>query len=352
MGLRQDGSLLRWVWEANRGSPVRKNATFLLGSDGNLILAESDGKIVWQTNTANKDVVGFAILSDGNMVLRDSKGNFVWQSFDSPTDTLLIGQTLRVNGGPLKLVSRDSITNNVNGVYSFVIEHKRLALYYKNSMPYWSSSFPKSNRANVNLVNATLQVRNSEYEENKFNALECYMTNVESFEQPSLRFGTLRYDSSLSYLRLGIDGNLRFYTYRVNVRGNAWALLFTLFDKGVSSNGADDPVDECQLPNRCGKFGLCAESQRVGCPTPNGVFEWSKDCDVKLPSCNATSFKYYELNGVDHLTVKNTPGSLGYFYHTDSARCCIVNELKTLTRVGNSTYLIWRTSKHPSSNHW
>ncbi|GJU09921.1 epidermis-specific secreted glycoprotein EP1-like protein [Tanacetum coccineum] len=359
MGTRRDGSLMRWVWEANRGSPVRENATFSLGSDGNLILAESTGQIVWQTNTANKGVVGFAIESDGNIVLKDSSGNFVWQSFDSPTDTLLVGQSLRINGGPLKLVSRDSITNNVNGAYSFVIEPKRLALYYKNSMRYWSSTFPELNRANVTLVNATLRIAETDYEENNFHTLWCRLENARDFEQPYLSLGTIRYNSSLSYLRLGIDGNLRLYTYRANVRGNAWALLFTLFDRGVrTSTGADDPVDECQLPSRCGKFGLCEESQCIGCPTPNGVFAWSKDCDVKLPSCNASSFKYYELKGVDHFTVKYTSGTkssldscknkctkdckcMGYFYHTDGSKCWTVNELKTLTRTGNSTNLAY-----------
>ncbi|PWA55811.1 hypothetical protein CTI12_AA425740 [Artemisia annua] len=361
MGTTRDESLMRWVWEANRGSPVRENATFSLGSDGNLILAESTGQIVWQTNTANKGVVGFAIESNGNIVLKDSSGNFVWQSFDSPTDTLLVGQTLRVNGGPFKLVSRDSITNNVNGAYSFVIEPKRLALYYKNSMRYWSSTFPGLNRANATLVNATLQIAEAEYEENNFHVLQCIIENARQFfDRPILAFGRFQYNSSLSYLRLGIDGNLRLYTYRRGVRGDAWALLFTMFDGDAkTSRASDDPVDECQLPSRCGKFGLCEESQCVGCPTPNGVLAWSKDCDYKLPSCNANSFKYYELKGVDHFTVKYTSGTgrtgidncknrctkdckcLGYFYHTDTARCWTVNELKTLTRVGNSTNLAY-----------
>ncbi|KAI7743694.1 hypothetical protein M8C21_014960 [Ambrosia artemisiifolia] len=275
MGAVRTQTVLPWVWEANRGKPVRENATFSLGSDGNLILAEANGQIVWQTNTANKGVVGFAILSDGNMVLRDSKGNFVWQSFDSPTDTLLIGQSLRVKGGPYKLVSRESETNNVDGVYSFVIEPKRLALLY---------------------------------------------------------------------------------TYRANVRGGAtWSLLNTLFDKRENDNGMIFE-DECQLPNRCGKFGLCEDSQCVGCPTPNGVFAWSKDCDTKPPGCNASGFKYYELKGVNHFTIKYTGGNgpmkrsdceskctkdckcMGYFYHTDRSRCWIAYELKTLSRVANSTH--------------
>ncbi|KAJ7948744.1 Epidermis-specific secreted EP1-like glycoprotein [Quillaja saponaria] len=91
MGLTRSESLFRWVWEANRGNPVGENATFSFGTDGNLVLADADGRIAWQTNTANKGVVAFRLLSNGNMVLLDSKGKFVWQSFDHPTDTLLVG---------------------------------------------------------------------------------------------------------------------------------------------------------------------------------------------------------------------------------------------------------------------
>ncbi|KAK9056915.1 hypothetical protein SSX86_024280 [Deinandra increscens subsp. villosa] len=358
MGTRRDGTVMPWVWEANRGKPVSENATFSLLSDGTLVLAEASGQIAWQTNTANKDVVGFAILSDGNVVLRDSKGNFVWQSFDSPTDTLLVGQTLSVRGGPFKLVSRESITNNVNGVYSLVIEPKRLALYYKNNMRYWSSTFPELERKNVTIINATLVVAESEYEENNFHALRCNLQNGKLFEFPDLGLGQVRYNSSLSYLRLGIDGNLRLYTYRANVRGNAWSLLFTLFDRREDEFRMDFE-DECQLPNRCGKFGLCEDSQCVGCPKPDGVLAWSKDCDTKSPGCEASGFKYYELKGVDHFTVKYTGGNgpmkrseceskctkdckcMGYFYRTDKSRCWIAYELKTLTRVGNSTHFAY-----------
>ncbi|KAL9438146.1 hypothetical protein AB3S75_023917 [Citrus x aurantiifolia] len=88
LGVQRNEPNYRWVWEANRGKPVRENATFSLGTDRNLVLAEAAGTVVWQSNTANKGVVGFKLLPNGNMVLHDSKGNFIWQSFDYPTDTL------------------------------------------------------------------------------------------------------------------------------------------------------------------------------------------------------------------------------------------------------------------------
>lgn len=90
---------MRWVWDANRGNPVRENATLTFSPDGNLVLADVDGKVTWQTNTANKGVVGLNVLSNGNLVLYDNKGKYIWQSFDHPTDTLLVGQTLQAVGG-------------------------------------------------------------------------------------------------------------------------------------------------------------------------------------------------------------------------------------------------------------
>ncbi|KAK3220269.1 hypothetical protein Dsin_014239 [Dipteronia sinensis] len=121
MGLRRSESQLRWVWEFNRGKPVRENATFALGTNGNLVLTEADGSIVWQSNTTKKGVVGFDLLPNGNMVLYDSKGHFVWQSFDYPTDTLLVDQALRA-GGVHKLTSRKSEKENVNGALSWSLE--------------------------------------------------------------------------------------------------------------------------------------------------------------------------------------------------------------------------------------
>ncbi|MBA0695483.1 hypothetical protein Goari_002108, partial [Gossypium aridum] len=130
MGSPRSESIVRWVWEANRGRLVRENATLTFGSDGNLVLADADGTVTWQTATANKGVVGLKIIPNGNLVLYDKKGKFIWQSFDHPTDTLLVGQTLRSNG-PNKLVSRMSIADGTEGPYRFVMEQRFLKMYYK-----------------------------------------------------------------------------------------------------------------------------------------------------------------------------------------------------------------------------
>ncbi|KAL8205447.1 hypothetical protein R6Q57_008998 [Mikania cordata] len=355
MGTVRSESLMRWVWEANRGNPVKENATLKFGTDGNLVLADANGRVVWQTNTANKGVVGFQVLPTGNMVLHDGKGKFIWQSFDSPTDTLLVGQTLRA-GGPSKLVSRLSAEKNADGPYSLVLEPKGLAMYYKSPnsarpMVYWTSSewftIDKGSLTNLTLTS------NPDTDEGflYYLTFDYFTTNPTTVSNRNMAFS--RYNNTLSYLRLEINGNLRFYTYSPNVQGAAWELVYTFLDR-------DSMEGECQLPSRCGKFGLCEDNQCVACPTPNGLSGWSKDCDVKkVTSCKASDFGYYKLQGVDHFMIKYTRGDgptkqtdceskctkdckcMGYFYHTDGSRCWIAYDLKTLTRVGNSTHLAY-----------
>ncbi|CAN6690920.1 unnamed protein product [Malus baccata var. baccata] len=286
MGLRRSESLFRWVWEANRGNPVGENATLTFGTNGNLVLAHANGKVAWQTNTANKGVVGFKLLPNGNMVLHNSKGKFIWQSFDYPTNTLLMGQSLRV-GAVSKLVSRAVEKENKDGPYSLVMEPKGLALYYKSN---------------------TLQNRNS----------TSHFLN-------GLLFRTHW---------LGIDGNVKFYTYNDKVDIGAWEVTFALFDRDNSIRET-----ECQLPERCRTFSLCEDSQCVTCPSFKGLLGWSKSCaPEKLTSCDAKSFHYYKVEGVDHFSSKYTSGAA--MKENDCAKkCWIAYDLKTLTKVANSTHV-------------
>ncbi|CAN4104480.1 unnamed protein product [Withania somnifera] len=96
------------VWSANRNHPLKANATLQLGQDGNLVLADSDGTLVWSTNTADKSVSGLNMTETGNLVLFDKDNRTIWQSFDHPTDAMLPGQTM-VNGQ--KLIASVSATN-------------------------------------------------------------------------------------------------------------------------------------------------------------------------------------------------------------------------------------------------
>ncbi|XP_059662719.1 epidermis-specific secreted glycoprotein EP1-like [Cornus florida] len=352
MGLTRSESLFRWVWEANRGNPVRENATLTFGSDGNLVLADADGRIAWHTGTANKGVVGFKLLSNGNIVLYDSNNKFIWHSFDHPTDTLLVGQSLKAKG-PTKLVSRASASNNVNGAYSLVLEPKWLALNYKSmNSPKPMLYFTSSGLFTVSQGSLEYVTFNSEPDSgNAYYLLFDYKVSGSS-STGNRYLARPKYNATLSFLRLGIDGNIKFYTYNDKVDIGAWEVTYTLFDRESNHES------ECQLPERCGKFGLCEDNQCVGCPKPNGLVGWSKDCEaVKVTSCGVNDFYYYKIVGVEHFMSKYTKGDgpmkengcsnkctkdckcLGYFYHQDTSLCWIAYDLKTLTKVANSTHL-------------
>ncbi|XP_004294118.1 PREDICTED: epidermis-specific secreted glycoprotein EP1-like [Fragaria vesca subsp. vesca] len=354
MGLKKSESYYRWVWEANRGNPVGENATFSLGTNGNIVLADGDGRVAWQSNTANKGAVRFKLLRNGNMVLYNSKGKSVWQSFDSPTDTLVASQSLGA-GTVSKLVSRASETENKDGPYSLVVEPKGLAMYYnsKNSpkpLLYYRSSKWISVPKGSSLRHITLNAAPVEGGHAYDLTLEFLVGN--STSGGNLILARPKYNSTSTCLRLGIDGNLNLYTYYDKARYGAWETTFTLFDKesGVSENG-------CQLPEQCGKFGLCESNQCVGCPSSKGVLGWSESCEPeKLSSCGSKSFSYYKIEGVDHFLSKYTSGEalkepdcsnkcaldckcLGFFYNRDESRCWIAYELKTLTKVDKPSHV-------------
>ncbi|XP_059662718.1 epidermis-specific secreted glycoprotein EP1-like [Cornus florida] len=354
MGTLRSYSVLRWVWEANRANPVREKATLTFGSDGNLVLADANGRIAWQTGTANKGVVGLKLLPNGNMVLHDSRDKFIWQSFDYPTDTLLVGQSL-TSRGPTKLVSRASAAGNSNGPYSLVLEPKWVAMYYKSI----NSPTPMVYFTTLKLFSLT----SHSFAYVKFSCVPDYGDTyflqfdfkVSDGGLGSSNWARPNYNATLSFVRLEMDGNLKFYTYNAKVDNRAWEVTSTLFDKHSIIES------ECQLPERCGRFGLCADNQCFACPKPNGLVGWTKDCEPeKVTSCGVNDFYYYKIVGVDHfMSTKYTKGDgpmkendcsnkctkdcmcLGFFYHQDTSMCWIAYDLKTLSKVANSKHLAY-----------
>ncbi|XP_077249570.1 epidermis-specific secreted glycoprotein EP1-like [Tasmannia lanceolata] len=352
MGTQRSESVQHWVWEANRANPVHENATLTFGRDGNLVLADPDGQVVWQTGTANQGVVGFELLPNGNMVLHDRRHRLVWQSFDHPTDTLLVGQVLR-QGGPSKLVSRASDSYGSEGPYSLVLEPNRLALYLKNSksskpLLYNSDLLEVSEGplANVIFSSAPETLEGYAYE------LRLGYTVANSSMSGTSILSRPKYNTTLSFLRLEMDGNVKIYTYNNNVDWGAWEVTFTLFSR-------DGTVTECRLPSRCGSFGLCEENQCVACPRPQGLLEWSTRCSPpNLPPCKGmANVDYYKVAGADHFMNPDEEGQgpmklvqcrekcskdcecVGFFYRETSSKCLLVPVLSTLIKVSDSSHL-------------
>ncbi|KAJ0256617.1 Bulb-type lectin domain-containing protein [Hirschfeldia incana] len=364
VGSRRDLDYPRWIWDANRNNPVGDNSTLSFGRDGNLVLAELDGQVKWQTNTANKGVTGFEILPNGNMVLHDKNGKFIWQSFDYPTDTLLVGQSLKLNGVN-KLVSRTSDKDGSDGPYSMVLGNKGLIMYVnKSGQPLAYGGWPNEDYRGT----VTFAVRREFDNLTEPSAFELLLepapqptttTNRRLLQsRPSDILSKINYNGTISYLRLGSDGSLKAFSYFPPATYMEWEESFAFFSRNF--------VRQCGLPSFCGDFGYCSRGMCVGCPTPKGLFAWSETCSAPKTTefCGGRKkgkmVNYFKIVGVEHFNgpyVNDGQGPvsvneckakcdrdckcLGYFYKEKDKKCLVAPLLGTLIKVANTSSIAY-----------
>ncbi|TMW86377.1 hypothetical protein EJD97_021479 [Solanum chilense] len=86
-----DGPENSFVWVANRDKPIfGKNGVFTIEKNGNLVVKNGHGDSMWTSNVEAINNNCTALLSDyGNLVLFNSNNKVLWQSFQHPTDTFL-----------------------------------------------------------------------------------------------------------------------------------------------------------------------------------------------------------------------------------------------------------------------
>ena len=117
------------VWVANRDAPVGNSSGVLNVTDeGNLVILDGTGTIVWSSNTsttAKKPVV--QLLDSGNLAVKEQSNpqNLLWESFDLPGDTLLAGMKLRtdiVSGNYTSLTCWRDTQDPARGLYSYHID--------------------------------------------------------------------------------------------------------------------------------------------------------------------------------------------------------------------------------------
>ncbi|KAG5544916.1 hypothetical protein RHGRI_017393 [Rhododendron griersonianum] len=214
------------VWSANRDHPVETNATLKFTGNGDLILEDADGDMVWSTNTGGKSVMGIRFTESGNLVLFDRNNAPVWQSFDHPTDSLLIGQKL-VSGQ--KLIARISSSDFSQGLFWLSVRYGLLSGYFE---------------ANPQLVyyETILEGISNVTEKEEYVAFENG-----SFDGQSIPLG-----STAQFMRLEPDGHLKVYEWG----GAEWNTVADLLTSGIG---------ECGYPMACGKYGICSSNGQCGC---------------------------------------------------------------------------------------
>lgn len=312
--LQQNGEV---VWAANGDKPVSGNGILELQSDGNLVLSDSINggssasgrRTIWSTNTGGKGVTGMTLFGSGVLQILGKKNATLWQSSDNPTDTLLLGQFLRVGEA---LVSRSSPYNLSQGIYSLQVRPGGLGLYVNGPDPaspelYWMWNVYNKSVLTLDQYcsgisfNVSILWPNSSLGFKFLNSTTSNASNmcdISSFTSHYYLSRAVKAQPNLSsdavYIRLDYDGNLRGYAAGL-------AEPFQLLSEAMS---------KCQLPNSCGNYGVCSQKdQQCKCPN-NGTHHIGSesnsngsDCELsEKPSCANVngSWQMFSLAGMEY----------------------------------------------------
>ncbi|KAL5550254.1 hypothetical protein UlMin_000430 [Ulmus minor] len=252
------------VWMANRDTPVTgRQSNLILHKNGNLVLTDGFGVIVWSADTFSGDGVVAQLLETGNLVLINQVTKIViWESFDFPTDTLLPLQHLVKN---TTLVSMRSKGTYLTGVYNFkFVDNNVLNLIYNGpqlSSIYW----PKSS-------GSVFDTGRTPYNSSRVAILD----ELGRFLSSDL-LGFYASDYGIARKRrltLDYDGILRLYS--LDESTGIWEVSWL-----------PGGLDACKVDGLCGVFGICSYNPKPTCSCPSGFVrndnsDWSKGCEPQF----------------------------------------------------------------------
>ncbi|CAL5033114.1 unnamed protein product [Urochloa decumbens] len=211
------------VWSANPDRSIQENATLEFTSDGNLILHDADGSLVWSSGTRNRSVAGMELTELGNLVLFDRMKAPVWQSFDHPTDVLVPGQSL-LEG--MRLTASATNWTQFQIYYYMTVLSYGLYAYVDSTPPQLYFSRWAAEKK-VTFTNASLG----------------------SITLPAAKY--------TQFLRFESDGHLRLYEWSDKI-GEEWLMVSDVMKMFL---------DDCSFPTACGEYRVCTGRQCI-CPSP------------------------------------------------------------------------------------
>jgi hypothetical protein len=256
-------SQLTPVWVANRAAPVSDPAssTLAVAADGNLILTNEAGELVWSSNVSSAassysgDVVA-VIMDTGNLVLRRNSGEVLWQSVEHPTDTWLPGVRFgknKLTGDVQHLVSWKSSVDPAPGLFSLGIDPNGSSQYFltwNGTEHYWSSGLWNGNM--LGFAGVPEMVSHDKY---NFG----FVSNANgSYFNYSLQDPTV-----ISRLVLDVSGQMQQIMWLSSAGDDGdgeWMVIWT------------EPHNSCDVCAVCGAFGVCTENSEPdpSCSCPAG----------------------------------------------------------------------------------
>ncbi|KAJ0095697.1 hypothetical protein Patl1_16334 [Pistacia atlantica] len=309
----ETGGAVKLVWSSNRNKPVRNNTNLLLTRDGDLMLQEFDGTLVWSTNTKGKSVAGLKLTESGNLVLFDTNNSIVWQSFDYPTDTLLIGQKLYSNSGQELTASTSPTNYSEGGSYSLSLTNKGLSAFIESDPSLVYSKYTGiGGEENTRQPHYAILLNGSFAGFTKGSNSSQWVISSSQWD-----ISILHSKTPLQHVSLDYDGHLRAY----DIVDSKWQSVTDIFN-----------MDSCDYPLVCGRYGICLKSSKddtalCSCPQPDDTkpsyFRPTSDrhpnlgcSEVNSLSCDKFKYqKMVELKNVSHLK------GLVYIKNTDVKSC-------------------------------
>ena len=271
------------VWSANPDRPVHaRRSAITLQKDGNMVLRDYDGTVMWQADGNFTNVQHAHLLNTGNLIIKDSRGNIVWQSFDSPTDTFLPTQHIT---DTTKLVPTTQSHSPGNYIFRFS-DLSVLSLIYhvpEVSDIYW----PDPDQT-------VYQDGRNQYNSTRLGILsESGMLSSSDFADGQPLVASDAGSSIKRRLTLDPDGNLRLYS--LNDSDGSWSVSMVIMSQS------------CNIHGLCGPSGICHYSPKPTCSCPPGYMmrnpgNWTEGC---MASVNITC-DHYDIKSVKFVKLPNT----------------------------------------------
>ncbi|MED6204891.1 hypothetical protein PIB30_012938 [Stylosanthes scabra] len=270
------------VWSANRDQPLNgKYSKLSLSHTANLELVDAGQFQIWSSRTESHEHVELYLNNDGNLVLHELQGTVLWQSFDCPTDTLLPGQLLTRQ---TQLVSRRSESNRSSGFYKLLFDSNNvLTLLYDGpdvSSTYWPVPWLVSWQAGrFNYNSSRVAVLNSLGE---FSSSDNYTIRTSDYGLALQR-----------RLRIDSDGNLRVYSQ--DLSRAKWYVSWQAITDSCNIHGICGPNSLCSFDPKNGRKCSCLPWYRV-----KNQSDWSYGCEPAFtPTCNKSESTFLELHNVE-----------------------------------------------------
>ncbi|CAJ1925505.1 unnamed protein product [Sphenostylis stenocarpa] len=284
------------VWSANRDNPVESGSSINLTRSGQFVIQRLNG--VSSPIYKGADAASATMQDDGNFVLRNSLSNVIWQSYDSPTDTLLLGQTL--NTSQTLYSNANGSVDYSTGQYSLEIQQDGnivLKAYRYTDSAYWWSGTAQNTGVRIIFENTT-----------------GFLYAVNSTQQTISNITTEVVGAVEDYYqRVVVDdkGNFQKLIYQ-KANGNGWRSVWQAVTK------------PCTVTALCGVYGFCntsgSDTLTYTCEclpgyTPLDPTVPSKGCylaevkDLCPANSSASNFKV-EVKQIQDADVPNA----GYFF--------------------------------------